>query len=130
MTTTPYYDHILATMPPGVEHQVLAVLRSHIGSDNRISLNQLTKLVTGKVTLTTTRHVRLAIETLRRDYGIAVLSESGRPGRWLAATEDERQECLREFKSRLSHLEAVVQALSRARIPPPSETQLVQPPLF
>lgn len=71
MPTTKYFDEVISKLPPGLER-------------NAISLRDLTKLAFGTYNSTTERQCREAIEILRRDYHIPVLSHSGKAGRWLA----------------------------------------------
>ena len=118
MPTTEYYQKYIAQLPFGAERKEYQVLCNHVGERNAISLRDLTRLCFGGVFSTTTeRQCREAIEVLRRDYGVPVLSHSGKPGRWLAANHEELQQTVSEMETRRRHLDQVIQALRQARIP-------------
>ncbi len=106
MTTTPFYDDLIASMPQGLERRVFEVLKGHVGEANKIRLDDLCLAVLGAFNATTERQVREAIEVLRRDYHAPVISESGKPGRWLAAMEN-----------RHNHLGEVIRSLRQAQVP-------------
>jgi len=89
MTTTPYYDHILATMPDGLEKQVYAVMRDYVGKENAITLPMISLVIFADDTETHKRQVREVIETLRTQYGIPVCSNSGSAGRYMPANQAE-----------------------------------------
>lgn len=119
MSRTATYEEILATMPEGIEYDVLAVLRDHVGSENAITLQALTCQVFGNCTSTTERQTREAIERLRRK-GVAVLSESGKSGRWLAKDQAEKDACVAEMEGRSRNLIQVINALRSAPVPVPT----------
>jgi hypothetical protein len=120
MSTTKFYDELISCMPAGLEHEVLSVLNQHVGKENRIAFRSLVIQVMGKFNSTTERQVREAIERLRKEQTIPVMSESGRGGRWLAASQDEIDANLTEWRARRRNLDEVIQALetSRTRIAP------------
>lgn len=117
MSTTPFYDDLIATMPPGLERRIFDVLREHVGEANKIRLDDLCRAVLGVFNISTERQVREAIETLRRDFHVPVISESGKAGRWLAADETELNACIAEMQSRHEHLGDVIRSLRQAQVP-------------
>ncbi len=119
MSITSFYQNILDTMEEGLEYRVFDCLASggHIGEENKITLEALAVRVLGKYTTTTERQIREAIETLRRDHRVPVLSESGKAGRWLAATKDELDACVAEMEARHRNLGDVIRSLRQAHIP-------------
>ena len=117
MTTTPFYDDLIASMPQGLERRVFEVLKGHVGEANKIRLDDLCLAVLGAFNATTERQVREAIEVLRRDYHAPVISESGKPGRWLAANVDELKICIAEMENRHNHLGEVIRSLRQAQVP-------------
>lgn len=116
MSTTTFYDEILADIPDGLERNVLSALMQHIGERNKIALKMLTIEVLGEFTSTTERQVREVIERLRRK-GVAVISESGKSGRWLAADKSELEACVLEMEARHRNLGEVIRSLRQAQIP-------------
>lgn len=117
MTTTPFYDDLIAAMPAGLERRVFDVLKEHVGEANKIRLDDLCREVLGAFNATTERQVREAIEVLRRDYHAPVISESGKSGRWLAADVAELQACINEMQNRHNHLGEVIRSLRQAQVP-------------
>lgn len=134
MPTTKYYEEVISKIPLGAERKIYNTLCNHVGERNAISLRDLTKLAFGGLyNSTTERQCREAIEVLRRDYHIPVLSHSGKAGRWLAANAAELQETVSEMEDRARNTMIVAQALRQARIPgrdPFSEKPAVQEKLL
>lgn len=117
MPTTKYFDEVISKLPPGLERKIYGILTQHVGERNAISLRDLAKLAFGTYNSTTERQCREAIEILRRDYHIPVLSHSGKAGRWLAGSIQELQETIAEMETRGRNTLATAQALRQARIP-------------
>lgn len=131
MPTTSFYDTILATMPAGLERQVFSAMRTHVGKENAITLEDLTQTVMGKVTETTKRQIREAIEVLRGDeYRIAVLANSGMAGRYLPASYAERDEVVDELVARRNSLDDIIRGLRQAKLPPKLPSEQAQQPSF
>lgn len=116
MSTTTYYDRVIAPMPEGIERSVMTILAEHIGEEKRISLEALTFAVMGNHSVSNERKVRQAVENLRLQ-GVPIMSESGKSGRWLAKDENERAAVVREFEARAANLQKVISALRSATIP-------------
>lgn len=119
MSITAFYQNILDTMEEGLEYRVFDALATggHIGEEKKITLEALAVKVLGKFNSTTERQIREAIEILRRDYRVPVLSESGKAGRWLAATKEELDACVAEMEARHRNLGDVIRSLRQARVP-------------
>ncbi len=117
MSTTPFYDELLDNMPEGLVHEIFEVLTNHVGEQNKITLHDLTVAILGKFNTTTERQMREAIEMLRRDHRVPVLSESGKSGRWLAASKSELEACVAEMEARHRHLGDVIRSMRQASIP-------------
>jgi len=127
MSRTTTYEEILATMPEGIEATILAILRNHVGSENAITLQALTAQALGDCNTTTERQTREAIEHLRRK-GVAVLSESGKSGRWLAKDQAEKDACVAEMMGRSRNLMKTIESLAAAQVPVPAQiTETNQP---
>lgn len=116
MSTTQFYDEILADIPDGLERDVLNTLMQHVGETNKITLKALTVEILGDFSSTTERQVREVIERLRRK-GVAIISESGKAGRWLAANKSELDACVSEMEARHRNLGEVIRSLRLAQIP-------------
>jgi len=129
MTTPPYRDHILATMPDGLEKDVYCIVRDYVGKDNAITLESLTMTQFGseamiiviekgkptrKVSETKLRQVREAIETLREVRGVPVCSNSGKAGRYLPKDRAELDEFIAEHRSRAKRETEAADKLERA----------------
>ena len=63
------------------------------------------------------RRIKKAVQDARR-RGVPIVSVSGSGGYYLAATEDEKQRCIRQMKSRLYQLSKTIAALERAEVMP------------
>lgn len=116
MSTTEFYDRILASIDDQTVRDVYKVLKNHVGEKNAITLQDLTMAVfpnepvvivirRGKpvreVSETRMREVREAIEMMRNQpYDIPVCSNSGKAGRYLPATLEELYECSAEYIAR------------------------------
>lgn len=116
MSTTATYDHILSTMPRGLEKDILALLHHHIGKDRPIKREALSLYCFDAFTTTTDRQVREAIETLRREYRVPVLSESGKAGYWLAADQSEIDTFIAEMQARRDNIDQVIGSMRSARV--------------
>jgi hypothetical protein len=99
---------------------------AHVGYPNFAAIDAIAFALYKSRSDNAIRKARDVVEILRLDYGIAVCSTSGKPGRWLASTEDEKRECLADFYSRRSSIDAVIHALERATVPPPKQLQVKQ----
>jgi hypothetical protein len=99
----------------------------HIGYANRASIEQIAFALYGSANDSNIRKTRDVVELLRLDYGIAVCSSSGKAGRWLASSENEKRECLADFYARRNSIDNVIRALERAQVPPPAEVKRPQP---
>jgi hypothetical protein len=129
MSTTQFYENLLTAKPEGFEKQVHDALQNHVGKAHRITLDNLTAKVykDDLEALDPVEHegfiagherlVREAIETLRRDFRIPVLSQSGVSGRWLAESNEELDETIKELESRHRNLGEVIHSLHMAQVP-------------
>jgi len=112
MPTTEHYRKLISEIPFGVERKVFQTLCLHVGEENAISLRDLAILTFGHPTDYRLLHgervynfddverkTRKVIETLRREYRIPVMSNSGKAGRWLAADADELATTVAEMEA-------------------------------
>jgi hypothetical protein len=93
--------------------KVLAVLSRHIGKSNGIHINQLTAEVIGNAPATRHfgRQVRNAIASLRQQ-GSHICSSPAH-GYYIAATAEELENTLNQFRSRIKAEANIVKAMSR-----------------
>jgi hypothetical protein len=111
MTTTPTYDRILSTMPAGLEREIAMQMERFIGKDNSVNLGDLTWIIFGDATETHKRQIRNTIEVLRNDYGVPILANSGKAGRYMAANSAERDEFVAEMISRRNKLSTTIRRM-------------------
>jgi len=100
------YERILASMPQCLERKVLAVLRGHVGSANRITREGLVRIIFQKPwssNCTEDRQIREVIASLQ--MRVPILSDSGRGGYWLAGSAEEINTYAGEIVSRARELE-------------------------
>jgi hypothetical protein len=121
--TTPQYQLLRASITDADCLKAFDYLRMHIGFDNRASIEDIANALYHARTDSAVRKARDVVEMLRTEYGIAVCSTSGKAGRWLAASEDEKRECLADFYARRSSIDAVIKALEKAHVPPPADAR-------
>lgn len=113
------YREILAGVTSGFEQRVAEILSYHVGSDNRITSEDLVRMACygyGSLTRPTDaddRRVRKAIANLQ-EAGLPILSDSGQGGRWIAS-EGEIDAYIAELESRRSRLAEKVAALRKAK---------------
>lgn len=117
MSTTVRYETILATIPESLARDIFHVMLDYVGVENPILIDDLARRVLGKATSTTIRQTREALETLRRDHHIPVISQSGKAGRYLAATEEEKDNFVVEMQARANSLLAEIDSMKKAQIP-------------
>lgn len=131
--STPEYTKLRSSITDADCLKAFDYLCNHVGYANRTSIESVASTLFGVATEGNIRKARDVVELLRTEYGIAVCSSSGKAGRWLASSEEERQECLADFLTRRHSLDVVIDALRRATVPPPAEARKaapVQPSLF
>ncbi|KGF09682.1 hypothetical protein HMPREF1635_02005 [Clostridiales bacterium S5-A14a] len=82
---------------------------------NRLSHKPTTKKQLYSMTGYSDREIRAAVKILR-DNGYPVISSSKRSGYWIARTEEEKQQLIKEYKSRISKMERTIRSLENVRI--------------
>ena len=124
--STPQYDLLRASITDADCLRAFDILRGHIGFENRATIEDIANALYRSRGENAVRKTRDVVELLRTTYGVAVCSSSGRAGRWLAADEDEKRECLADFYSRRASIDAVIRALEKAHVPPPADARKVE----
>jgi hypothetical protein len=120
MTRTAYYNNLVNHIPPGLYQDVFRLLASTT-KDRRITRQGLIM-----ATHAEDRQLRDVIADLVTQYRIPILSESGKPGYWLAETEAEKQESIAELLSRAEQLTERAKALRKAEIPAAADLRRAQ----
>lgn len=127
MNPNDYYRLKSAEITEADIRLVAAVMSDHVGEENAVTIQQLTAR-----TGLHERVVRSILSTLVTDYGIPIGAQSGKAGRYIIATEDERQAVIADLRSRTAETEKRIKALQRATLiqTPPVEPELEQGLLF
>ena len=132
------YQHIVASIKDPEIRLVAAIMSDHIGQDNAATIQQIS-LRAGLSTIdedgnyiSADRKIRKILEILVKDYGIPIGAQSGKAGRFIIATEEERQAVIADLRSRNAETEKRTKALQRATLiqTPPVEPELEQGLLF
>jgi hypothetical protein len=108
-------ESMVSELDPGLERAVLRKLSFHVGRDNAVSRQELTKSVHLMGYRVDERAVRLVINQLRKQ-GVPICATGGHQGGyWMAADWQELEEFLdREHRARIKDLSEQVTALTRA----------------
>jgi hypothetical protein len=108
-----YYEHLIDTMPPGLDRAILSILRFHIGLDNAVEkeplMLELSKTGYGP---RDERQVRLAIVKLRK-AGVPVCSSSKEAGYFLPLTFAEFEEFVaREYWKKVKDMAETARSMT------------------
>lgn len=117
MDPSEFYKSLIASITEEDTQAVARIMANHIGASNLISLQDLTVQTFGEYTTSTERKTREILEDLTVNYHMAVCSVSGKPGRWLASSEDEREAAARELEARGRNTLERARALRMAVVP-------------
>ena len=122
-----YFKKLAFSIKDAEIRLVAAIMSDYIGEENAVTIQQLTAR-----TGLHERVVRSILSTLVTDYGIPIGAQSGKAGRYIIATEDERQAVIADLRSRTAETEKRIKALQRATLiqTPPVEPELEQGLLF
>jgi MarR-like DNA-binding transcriptional regulator SgrR of sgrS sRNA len=127
MNPREYYHRLSYSIKDAELRLVAYVMSDYIGEENAVKLPTLCKRVS-----MSERKVRMILERLTKEFGIPVGAQSGKAGRFIIATEDERQEVIADLASRVSETQARIQSLRNAKLVKvaPVEPQHETPSLF
>ena len=89
MSTTPYYDRILASITDQTVRDVYTTIRDYVGENHRITKEAVSLVLWGKYTPTTERTIRKCVETLHTIYGVPICTDSGNAGYYMPENERE-----------------------------------------
>ena len=127
MNPREYYHRLSYSIKDAELRLVADVMSDYIGEENAVKLPALCKRVS-----MSERKVRLILERLTKEFGIPIGAQSGRAGRFIIATEDERQAVIADLASRVSETQARIRSLRNAKLVKvaPVEPQHETPSLF
>lgn len=128
-----WYENLLRSITDQDVQRVGKILLDHIGEENAISLASLARGAFGKFDGATERKTRVILERLATQHRLPVGAHSGKPGRWLCASEAETQKVIADLEARKRALDERVRALRSAAAPLPEEKQnskIIQSSLF
>lgn len=130
MNPTEFYRQVVASIDDDDVHTVAGILAGHVGEENLITIGDLARQAFGEFTVSSERKTREILETLTTKHHLPVCSNSGRPGRWLAKDDEEREAAARELEARGQHVLDRARALRLAIVPPKEFTRQRQPSLW
>jgi len=99
-----HYELILSRMAGSDERAVYAVLVSHVGAENRITREQLSRKVFGKYNASVDRTVRKHISNMRMNGRLICSDSGGSGGYYLPETIAEVDNLITELESRANRL--------------------------
>jgi len=148
MTTTTFYDRILADITEQTVRDVYTTIRDYVGESHRITKESVSLVIWGKYTPSTDRTIRECVETLHSVYGVPICTDSGTAGYFMPENERELLKWAKEHNSRANKEKQAVRKVMYNRavwftmheIPPevfvkpkehiPSSAEAVQATLF
>jgi len=127
MNPRDYYYKLAYGIKDAEIRLVAAVMSDYIGEENSVKLSSLCKRVS-----MSERKVRMILERLTKEFGIPVGAQSGKAGRFIISTENERQAVIADLASRVSETQARIRSLREAKLvkQAPVEPQYETPSLF
>ena len=127
MNPNEYYHRLSYSIKDAELRLVADVMSDYIGEENAVKLPVLCKRVS-----MSERKVRMILERLTKEFGIPIGAQSGKAGRFIIATEDERQAVIADLASRVSETQARIRSLRNAELvkAAPVEPQYETPSLF
>lgn len=117
MNPTEFYQSLISSIREDDLKTVAGIMAQHAGEKNSTTIESLARKVFGEFNSSTERKVREILERLTVEYHMPVCSVSGKPGRWLAANESEREAAAAELESRGRNTLDRARALRMAVVP-------------
>lgn len=120
MNPREYYQNLISSIEEDDIKRIAAIMMRHVGEDNKISLDDLAAQALNEENPSESarRKTRKALELLTKRYHMPVGSNSGTSGRWLIASEQERNATIADLRSRANETMNRIRALQMATIPP------------
>jgi hypothetical protein len=104
-----WYQELRDRVTDELQRKVYDELDGHFDEEHAVNFKALVVKVCGEYNISTEREVRIAITEMRNN-GIAIGSTSGKPGRWLIVTEEQRQKFIAEHQSRIDEETTTIRA--------------------
>lgn len=112
-----FYTSLLATIQESDIRAVAAVMLSHIGEENSVTLKALAMRVYGEFTASSERKTRSVLEELVTRYRFPIGAYSGKAGRWLCKDRNEIEQVVADLESRRDATNNRIACLRSAVIP-------------
>jgi hypothetical protein len=114
--TNKIYESIKARAPEDIHLNIKAILVFHVGADNAISKEELSRRMFGKYTSSTDRQIRDAVAELVIFFDEPIVTNTVTGGFYYAATADEIDANIADLDARSKQLDARREGLRRARV--------------
>jgi hypothetical protein len=114
--TSKIYDSIKARAPEDIHLNIKAILVFHVGADNAISKEDLSRRMFKKYTSSTDRQIRDAVAELVIYFDEPIVTNTVTGGFYYAGTPDEIDENIADNQARIDQLKLRVDGLRRARV--------------
>ena len=113
--TSKIYEEIKARTPETIHLDIKNVLQWHIGADNSISKEEISKKIFGKYTDSTDRQIRDAVAELVIFFDEHIVTNTTTGGFYYASSTDEIDQNISDIQSRIDQLAARRDGLFRAK---------------
>lgn len=114
--TNKIYDSIKARTPEDIHLDIKSILVFHVGADNAISKEDLSRRMFKKYTSSTDRQIRDAVAELVIYYDEPIVTNTVTGGFYYAGTPDEIDQNIADNQARIDQLKLRVEGLRRARV--------------
>jgi hypothetical protein len=114
--TSKVYDSIKAKIPEDIHLNIKSILVFHVGADNAISKEDLSRRMFKKYTSSTDRQIRDAVAELVIYFDEPIVTNTVTGGFYYAGTPDEIDENIADNQARIDQLKLRVDGLKRARV--------------
>jgi len=112
MNPKEYYRKLSFSIKDAEIRLVAAVMSDYVGEENAVRLDVLC----GRLSMDE-RKVRIILGRLVTEYGLPVCAHSGKAGRWIATSEEDRWRVIGDLDSRIKELRERREAMLTAKIP-------------
>jgi hypothetical protein len=114
--TSKIYESIKVRAPEDIHLNIKAILVFHVGADNAISKEDLSRRMFKKYTSSTDRQIRDAVAELVIYFDEPIVTNTVTGGFYYAGTPDEIDENIADNQARIDQLKLRVDGLRRARV--------------
>jgi hypothetical protein len=114
--TSKVYESIKARAPEDIHLNIKSILVFHVGADNAISKEDLSRRMFKKYTSSTDRQIRDAVAELVIYFDEPIVTNTVTGGFYYAGTPDEIDQNIADLLSRSDQFKLRVEGLRRARV--------------